>query len=70
MRVPPSNVARAKNGNDFIYSGIDRVDNSIGYTEGNVVPCCITCNKAKSKQTSEEFLKWVQRVYHHSIGEK
>jgi hypothetical protein len=36
--------------------GLDRVDNSIGYTLSNVVPCCITCNKMKLSQTKEEFI--------------
>src|SRR5579859_3794845 len=28
---------------DFIYNGIDRVDNSRGYEPDNVVPCCKIC---------------------------
>ena len=31
---------------DFVYSGIDRVDNSRGYVDRNVVPCCSFCNHA------------------------
>lgn len=27
--------------------GLDRKDNAKGYTAGNVVPCCATCNKVK-----------------------
>jgi hypothetical protein len=29
------------------YGGIDRVNNSLGYIENNVVPCCKTCNSRK-----------------------
>lgn len=29
--------------------GLDRKDNSIGYTYINVIPCCGTCNKIKGK---------------------
>lgn len=49
----------------YIYNGIDRVDNSEGYTLGNVVPCCRTCNMAKGCQTLDEFSEWVSRVYYH-----
>ena len=47
----------------FIYNGIDRVDNTIGYLPNNVVPCCFTCNKAKSAMSTERFLDWIRRVY-------
>lgn len=52
------------NGN-FIYNGIDRIDNSRDYTEDNVVPCCGVCNKAKLAMTTEEFRAWVAMVYKH-----
>lgn len=47
----------------YRYGGIDRIDNSIGYTKENVVPCCKTCNKAKSEMTTDEFLGWLRRIY-------
>jgi hypothetical protein len=28
--------------------GLDRVDNSNGYSYGNVVPCCVLCNFIKA----------------------
>lgn len=42
--------------------GIDRVDNHLGYTEDNCVPCCFTCNSAKGDKTIEEFISWVKAV--------
>jgi hypothetical protein len=40
----------------YIYNGIDRINNSIGYIISNVVSCCGTCNYAKSNFfTYEEF---------------
>jgi len=51
----------------FYFNGIDRVDNSIGYLPGNVVPCCKHCNMAKSTNSVDEFLDWVQRVHQHSV---
>ncbi len=61
---PPSNTYRNScNRGDYIYSGIDRIDNSAGYTTDNVVPCCITCNVAKHAQSKEEFLDLIKKIY-------
>lgn len=49
----------------YIYNGIDRIDNSKGYTIENCVPCCGTCNTAKLSMTQEEFYSWIDRVYRH-----
>jgi len=61
----PQNKSR-----DFIYNGLDRIDNSKGYTPENVVPCCIHCNRAKRTRSVDEFLEWVKEVFRHSILEK
>lgn len=47
------------------YSGIDRVDNRLGYVLGNCVPCCGTCNMAKSTMGLEAFAQWIHRVQAH-----
>lgn len=49
----------------YIYSGVDRIDNALGYEVDNVVPCCSVCNRAKSTMSSGEFLSWVERVHQH-----
>lgn len=49
----------------IIYNGIDRVDNSKGYVEGNVVPCCKDCNFSKHDNSLEHFKEWIGRVYTH-----
>ena len=46
----------------YTYNGIDRVNNTKGYTPENVVPCCKTCNRAKLAMDYDEFLKWVEQV--------
>lgn len=46
-----------------LYNGIDRVDNSIGYTSANVVPCCKHCNFAKRFMTVAEFKAWIIQVH-------
>jgi hypothetical protein len=43
-------------------NGIDRMDNTIGYEIGNVVPCCKTCNYAKRDMSYSEWSQWLQRV--------
>lgn len=52
----------------YVYNGLDRVDNSKGYTLDNVVPCCKHCNKAKNSLNQDEFLDWVKRVYMFRLG--
>ena len=62
----PSNTVKTKNFKEgFKYSGIDRIDSSIGYDKENCVPCCEKCNKAKMAMSKEEFLDWIELVYIH-----
>ncbi len=42
--------------------GIDRIDNKIGYTNENSVPCCEICNKMKWKLNVEDFLSHVKKI--------
>ena len=63
----PAQVAISRNRNSknytpFFYNGLDRVDNSRGYTTNNVVPCCFVCNRAKDTMSLEKFREWVFRV--------
>lgn len=51
-----------KNYGDFIYNGIDRMDNAKGYTLENAVPCCHTCNVAKGVMPLAEFEAWLDQV--------
>ena len=46
----------------FVCNGIDRVDNSKGYTVDNSVPCCGPCNIAKHALSQDEFLDMVNRI--------
>lgn len=47
----------------FLYNGLDRVDNNIGYTESNVVPCCYICNKMKGELPVEDFLEHLNKIF-------
>ena len=49
-------------------NGIDRVDNGIGYVNGqvkNCVPACKDCNFAKVVMTKENFIRMCVRVAEH-----
>lgn len=46
-------------------NGVDRVDSSIGYVDGNCVPCCFNCNRAKSNLPVTDFLAHVSAIHHH-----
>jgi hypothetical protein len=52
----------------FIYNGVDRLQNAEGYVEGNCVPCCYECNKAKWDRDENDFLLWIERVHNHRIA--
>lgn len=43
--------------------GIDRVDNTKGYTIDNCVPCCKKCNWMKRDMTKEEFIYQIRQIY-------
>lgn len=49
----------------YWHNGIDRLDNSKGYIEGNMVPCCKVCNHAKHTMSEEEFMSWLDRFARH-----
>ncbi len=68
--APPSNLYKSRYGNgDCAYNGIDRLDNSKGYTLKNIVPCCKTCNIAKRDSTIDEFMAWIRRIQLHQLRE-
>jgi hypothetical protein len=47
---------------NFTYSGIDRKDNTVGYTSDNCVPCCSVCNKMKLDHTEEFFIEHIKKI--------
>lgn len=64
--IEPKQTTRDKNSfGQYIYNGIDRIDNSKGYILKNCVPCCGACNKAKLNMTIDEFYAWIDRLIEH-----
>lgn len=54
------------NNNELTYNGIDRLDNSKGYTIDNSVACCSKCNIAKGTDTKEEYIARCKAVSNHN----
>lgn len=48
--------------NQYVYNGVDRKDNHVGYTYDNCLPCCGACNHMKGKKLYAEFTDWIGRV--------
>lgn len=44
------------------YNGLDRVDNSMGYTPDNVVTCCAICNRMKRDLPVDEFYAHLRKI--------
>ena len=63
--VKAEQITKASKGTngEYIYNGIDRINNKLGYTKDNTVPCCKTCNAAKGTLTIEDFRDWVKKAY-------
>lgn len=47
---------------EYICNGVDRLDNSIGYTTNNCVPCCTRCNMMKKCMSLDEFVASCQKI--------
>jgi len=68
----PANVCNSvsnKNGIPFVYNGIDRKNNNLGYTALNSVTCCKRCNYAKHTMSDEEFLQLALTIAKKHFGE-
>lgn len=50
---------------DYIYNGIDRKDNNIGYELSNCLPCCKTCNIMKTDMKYEDFIEHISKIYNY-----
>jgi len=70
--APPGTLKepRYDYGEAVYVNGIDRIDSSKGYVEGNCAPCCIACNMAKGAMGYEEFIDHIGRIAAHAREEK
>lgn len=59
----PSNLMkRSARRPAFMWHGLDRMDSSIGYIQGNVVPACWPCNRAKGNLSTSQFISNANRI--------
>jgi hypothetical protein len=42
--------------------GLDRIDNTKGYTEDNIVPCCTICNRMRMALTQKDFIDKCKKI--------
>lgn len=59
---PSQIITGSRHRGNYIYNGIDRIDNKLGYIKGNVVPCCWQCNKSKADMSRDMFITWAKNV--------
>lgn len=53
-----------------LHNGIDRYDNTKGYTLENSRPCCFECNRAKGTLTPEQFYNYINRLINYACSKK
>lgn len=70
-RVPEMYFGEIENNGYYMYNGIDRKNNSEGYTTENSLSCCSPCNKLKHILGYQQFLNHIKSIYMymHSKGE-
>jgi hypothetical protein len=62
---PSSIMQKRRAWSPFVYNGIDRIDNQLGYTMSNCLPCCAICNHMKHVLSYEAFIRHVNRIAEH-----
>ncbi len=53
--LPPSSICR-RNGREYIYNGIDRINSKLGYSVDNCVPCVGIINRMKMNMPYSTFI--------------
>jgi hypothetical protein len=61
----PQQTARKDREYPYTYNGIDRINNTKGYTDDNIVPCCGVCNKMKLEMSTDEFKEKILTIIKH-----
>jgi hypothetical protein len=50
-------------------NGIDRLDTSLGYVQGNVVSCCRICNMMRRNLPIDIFLSHIEKIHSFQSGQ-
>jgi len=59
---PIGRHSKLKHSEQVFYNGIDRVNNNMGYSLSNCVPCCKICNKMKVNLIVEVFINHIKQI--------
>lgn len=65
--VPRIDKSTKRYNGPFVGNGIDRKDNSQGYSTQNCVSSCYACNYAKRDRTYDDYIAWVIRSAEHLV---
>lgn len=60
--IKPNRCHYCENSLPMAGGGIDRLDSSKGYIDGNCVPCCHICNQMKNDLTVQDFLSHISKI--------
>ena len=61
--IPPLNKFKGTGAwGDFLYNGIDRIDNTKSYSLENCVPCCGICNRMKMDMDYNSFIEHIEKI--------
>lgn len=66
--IPQSVQHNQRANGDYVYNGIDRLDNSKGYFVKNCVSCCGLCNWMKRELSKDAFLQHIRKIYSISVS--
>ncbi len=61
-QIPSMSIKADRANGEYIYNGIDRMNNLKAYTIKNCVSCCNQCNKAKAAIDYDDFIKWINKL--------
>lgn len=50
---------------EFLFNGVDRIDNKVGYEINNVVSCCGKCNMMKWNLKQDDFINHIVSIYNN-----
>jgi len=59
--IAPIHVHKHRN-RIYLYNGVDRLDNTMGYVIENCVSCCPTHNRMKFQMSPEQFIEACRSV--------
>lgn len=68
--ICPNTLSAPSRNGQYLYNGIDRIDNLLGYVANNVIPCCSVCNHAKHTMSMDAFLAWIDRIVRYAASRR